>query len=191
MLQKLSENDEVVQSWAYWIGLLKDEKWLITCDADSLCYLMTLQYDTEEQSGYTNQLFALEGEDDWYKYFTPVAPVQLTSNLSPLALALDKLGNSKWVSEEFDSENKKETSLFWSHTQVGGKHFDYSNNRLSLDEKRLIYLLELACYRATEKISGVLLTAKIGWSYDGIIPFDKKSMSLMKRKGFAVTDRKQ
>jgi hypothetical protein len=71
---------------AYWIGALTPDGFALVEHAEPITSAMALQYDLEEQAGYTGVLFPEDA--DWRGAFLPVAPVQLADRWSPFPAAV-------------------------------------------------------------------------------------------------------
>lgn len=172
-------------SLAYWIGTVTPAA-VKPATLSDLAGSLAQQYDREDQADCFESLFP--EDEDWPRYFAPVAPIQLTRRWSPLPTMIQILGPPQHLLRLDADVGATAVAAAWSPSQV----LDPSLiPRYSLpDPERFAGILAVAMARAREGGRGLFLVAKPGWSYDHGHTFSRAIQRMMKRASFCVLDRR-
>jgi hypothetical protein len=149
--------------------------------------MMEYQYDVEEQADCFGSPFPEDAS--WRRIFSPISPIQLTLQWSPIPLAIEALGDPCCEANESDGEGRTLVVLLWNSSQVADAHIPNFRNA-QVDMRRFLGLLGIGIARGRDKGQGLLLVAKPGWAYDAVHQISNESKKIMVRHGFVVTDRR-
>lgn len=179
--------DSDCASLAYWIGTFRRRSRLLKGGLLVALQSMSLMFDVEEQADSVRRLRPqyepIEGA------FEPVAPVQIVREWSPAPISIAVLGQPDHGECEFHRYGSGGCVLCWHRPDGRRMHWE----RLALsspDQRRFGRLLRATVARAQNRSCDLLLAAKVGWGCDGLLPFPKRVVTLMKRQGFVVTTRR-
>jgi hypothetical protein len=175
---------EWCKSLAYWLGPYGGK--LDAKEMLGIAAVMSFQFDLEEQADAYGG--ALPDDQTWTKAFTPVAPVQLAREWSPLPCAVDVLPEPSVEAIE-DGTGIRMAVAAWEATRLSSVK-TIARQSTSADEKRFLGLLAVSVARAQQSQRGLLIAAKPGWSYERVHAVSKATARLMGKAGFVLTTRR-
>jgi len=163
---------------SYWI-LLVDLAKASQISADHWGYMMSAQFDSEDQAVLEEHLFS--HPDLMPNPVLPIAPVLLTRMWSPFPLTSAHLG----APQHSEISKRGVAIAIWSP----------GTNSISVDKRPpdvVFYqtLMNSALEKASEMSSSICLVGQVGWSYSNSSGFGLSLRKLMKKAGFIEQRRK-
>jgi len=172
-------------SLAYWIGTVTPPA-VEPATLTGLAGFLAQQYDREDQADCYESLFP--EDEEWPRYFTPVASIQLTRRWSPLPTMIQILGSPQHLLRFDESVGAIAVAAAWPPSQIPDPSIIPRFSEP--DQERFAGILAVAAARGREARRGLFLVAEPGWSYDHNYTFSAAIQRIMKRASFCVLDRR-
>ena len=182
--RELTSGDGDVDTFAYWVLVLKKLLPRKCASVDYVKSLMSRHYDIEEQA-YTPRMLRTD-KKLFYSYLQPIAPVTLALKWSPFALARSALGTP--IRREKGSGTRSPALAIWKPKYLGA----WEPKDLAEDHRHFVFLLRIACSAAIAAKGRILLVGSPGWSYSNWREermMNPGTVLLMHEAGYVYTDR--